>query len=241
VSILNVVEHTCPHGRPLYCVARHEPDDSRLGQPLCLDCYDHVHQVVWNNQASELWRRTTEAIRKYLHRLARRRGIDPRRVRFAPAKVAEMQRRAVVHYHAIIRLDGANPLDPDLLLPPPPGFDVDDLVDAVNHATTTAFTTDPHPVNPAGWRMTWGTQNEVQPIAVNADGDVTDSMVAGYWIRTHTHTDADGAAETTLVINFLNFTGAGWRTTGDALLANTAANEHRWRQQIAREEVTDTG
>jgi hypothetical protein len=61
------------------------------------------------------------------------------------------------------------------------------------------------------------------------------------WARTQTHADADGASETTLVINFLSFAGAGWRTTGDALLANTAADQHRWRQQIAREEVTDTG
>ena len=49
--------------------------------------------------------------------------------------------------------------------------------------------------------------------------------------------DADGqAAEqpTTLVVNFLQFVGAGWHTTGDALLANTAAaraREHAARQR----------
>ena len=50
----------CPHGRRPACApTRHTEDDPRLGQPLCLDCYDHAAHVVWNGWAGELWRRTT--------------------------------------------------------------------------------------------------------------------------------------------------------------------------------------
>jgi hypothetical protein len=43
--------------------------------------------------------------------------------------------------------------------------------------------------------------------------------------------------ETVLVINGLSYDGSGWKTTGDALLANTAADQARRRQQAAREET----
>ncbi len=39
---------------------------------------------------------------------------------------------------------------------------------------------------------------------------------------------------TTLVVNFLQFVGAGWHTTGDTLLANTSAALAREQQQAAR-------
>ena len=41
-----------------------------------------------------------------------------------------------------------------------------------------------------------------------------------------------------LVVNFLEFVGAGWHTTGDAILANTAAARAREQQRVAREELT---
>src|SRR5205814_944837 len=84
------------------------------------------------------------------------RGIDPKRVRLSFGKAAEMQRRAVVHFHAIIRLDGRDPTDPAVILPPPPGLTVADLVDAVDHAArVTSFTTDPHPRRPDGCSITF--------------------------------------------------------------------------------------
>ncbi|MFF5227476.1 replication initiator [Dactylosporangium sp. NPDC000521] len=171
----------CAHGRRLVCFARHEPTDRVLGTPMCVDCYDPDAQVVWNLQSTELWRRTSEAIRKYVRRLADRRGIDPKSVRLAIGKAAEMQRRGVIHFHAIIRLDGTDPDFPGEILPPPAGIDAHDLVAAVEHAVrVTGFTTPPHPVKPDGWRMTWGEQLRTKVITVAADGDVTDGMVAAY-------------------------------------------------------------
>jgi hypothetical protein len=52
-------------------------------------------------------------------------------------------------------------------------------------------------------------------------------------IRAVDHLDDD----TTLVIGLLTFAGAGWRTNGDALLANTSADLARHRQTAGCEEL----
>ncbi|GAB7190953.1 plasmid replication initiator protein [Kineococcus sp. NUM-3379] len=97
----------CEHGRPVGCEAVHEDGDDRLGQPICPDCYDYTGHVVWQWWAPELWRRFTIALRRSL---AARLGVSQKEahdlVRVSFAKVAEFQRRAVVHFHALIRLDG---------------------------------------------------------------------------------------------------------------------------------------
>jgi hypothetical protein len=35
----------------------------------------------------------------------------------------------------------------------------------------------------------------------------------------------------------LSYDGSGWKTTGDALLANTAADQARKRREVGREEL----
>jgi hypothetical protein len=323
----------------LVCFARHETDDARLGTPLCLDCYDHDAQAVWNLMAGELWRRTTIAVNRYMRRLCRRRGIPfvptvsasgrlrmVAPVRLSFGKAAEMQRRGVVHFHAIIRLDGVDPADPTATIPPPAGIDAADLVDAIDHAArTVGFSTDPHPARPEGWRIGWGEQVLTKVITVAGRGEVTDAQVAAYLAKYATkatevtghasarltdetvnvyadpdgsHTErlveacwmlgrprewrglrrwahmlgfgghfltksrrysvtfallreqrlvfrrtqtsgpeqtALGGQPTTLVVNFLQFVGAGWHTTADALLANTSAAMAREHQRAARE------
>ena len=49
--------------------------------------------------------------------------------------------------------------------------------------------------------------------------------------------DDQPTEDTTLVVNFLRFVGSGWHTTGDALLANTAAAMARERLRVGREEL----
>ncbi|MFU8851106.1 replication initiator [Micromonospora sp. SL1-18] len=203
----------CPHGRPAVCWARHEPGDTVLGQPLCLDCYDHDHQVVWNLSSGELWHRTKQAAERWLAKLARRRGIPKVEVatasgkvrkvppvRLSPGKVAELQARGAVHFHAIARLDGVNPDDPDAVVPPPAGFTVADLVDALRHAAAQiAFHTPPHPDRPEGWLIAWGEQVDLEPIATDGSGEVTDGMVAGYLAKYATKsTEATGHTSTRL-------------------------------------------
>jgi len=118
----------CPHGQPLACTERHHDDDPRLGEPLCPDCYDYTGQVLFNALAPELWRRFTLALRR---RLAKAAGLtltafkDTLVVSFA--KVAEYQRRGVVHFHAVIRLDG-----PDGPTSTPPGWATFDALGRVS-------------------------------------------------------------------------------------------------------------
>ena len=98
----------CPHGKALRCNAIHADDDLEVGQPLCPDCYDYTGHVLFNWHAPELWRRFTIALRRAVVAHLRCIGIDPDAVRVSFVKVAEYQRRAIVHYHTLIRLDPAD-------------------------------------------------------------------------------------------------------------------------------------
>jgi len=101
-------------------------------------------------------------------------------VRVAHGKVAEFQTRGVVHFHALLRLDGTSP-HPDQLVPPPAGITIADLDDAIRHAAThTAVTTPTHPDQPAGWPIRWGQQLDIRHITTGIRGDISDGMVAGY-------------------------------------------------------------
>jgi hypothetical protein len=116
----------CPHGRPRICGIRHGDGDPVLGHPLCQDCYDYASHVAWQWWAPDLWRRFTIALRRSV---ARELGIPSSKlVEHATvqyAKVAEFQLRGVVHYHALVRLDG--PKTPDGFAPAPRGLDGDGL------------------------------------------------------------------------------------------------------------------
>ena len=97
----------CPHGRDISCPTRHAEEDPRLGQPMCGHCYDYDTAVLFNAYAGDLWRRFTTYLPRHLARLAGVAGKELRAaVRIRYVKVAEYQARGVVHFHAMIRLDG---------------------------------------------------------------------------------------------------------------------------------------
>ena len=127
---------TCPHGVPLSCGEVHAEDDPWLGEPICPECFDYDGAVVWNNVLGELWRRTTI----YLPRAARRiAGMTQKalreQVRVSYVKVAEYQRRGLVHLHVVIRLDRAMPAyRADEIAPPPPASGLEVLERAVRAA-----------------------------------------------------------------------------------------------------------
>lgn len=97
----------CRHGRPTGCLARHDVDDPQLGQPLCEECYDYDSHVVWQWWAPTLFRRFTTLLKR---RVATHLGVPRSQVHLVAtvqyAKVAEYQRRGVIHFHVLIRLDG---------------------------------------------------------------------------------------------------------------------------------------
>lgn len=96
-------------GRPCRCGALHTTDDPQLGAPVDPDGYDYAGAVLWNWHAPELWRRFVVDVGRLL---AATLGISERDLRASTrvsfTKVAEFQARGLVHFHAIMRLDGAD-------------------------------------------------------------------------------------------------------------------------------------
>jgi hypothetical protein len=190
-------EKRCLHGRPVGCWARHRPDDSALGSPICLDCFDAEGMVLWNALAPELWRRTTIYLRRALAAAA---GISPtvlgRTVRVAFVKVAEYQARGAIHFHAVIRLDAAPPKDaPNQVAPPPAPFTADLLAQAVRAAAAQATVTCPA-VGDAPPRLArWGAQLDLREICQAGPGELSAEAVAGYIAKYATKaTESYGAA-----------------------------------------------
>lgn len=201
----------CEHGRPAVCWRRHAADDPQLGQPLCLDCYDYTRHAVFNAFAGKLWHRTKQAVERHLEHLCRERRIPfaqvvtaTGRTRLVPpvrvshGKVAEMQRRAAVHFHALLRLDGIDALDSAAVVPPPAGITVDDLEAAVRAAVAhVGYTTPAHPDRPDGWDVVWGEQVDVEQLALRGDASITDTKAAGYLAKYATKaTEAAGHTST---------------------------------------------
>jgi hypothetical protein len=60
-------------------------------------------------------------------------------------------------------------------------------------------------------------------------------LVAALYVPGDLRENGLPAAQFVLVVNFLGFVGSGWHTTGDAILANTAAAMAREQRQAARE------
>ena len=174
----------CPHGRHLVCTKRHPEDDPSLGRPLCLDCYDHAHHVVWNGWAGELWRRTMIALHRALRPLERAHDV---KLRVSYGKVAEYQRRGIVHFHALLRLDAIDPTDPDAILAPPADITAADLVELVaDTVATTGFLTPDYADTGHCWPIAWGPQLDIRPVTLTPrEGsqtapDVSTEAVAAY-------------------------------------------------------------
>jgi Replication initiator protein, pSAM2 len=166
---------SCPHGRRMSCPDRHARDDPLLGQPLCPDCYDYTGSVLFNACAPELWRRFTITLRRTL---ARHAGLTTRQlatqVRVSFAKVAEYQRRGVVHFHAIIRLDG--PTGPGTA--PPSWATTGLLTAAIAQAARTVHLDIPAAPGLPARTLAWGRELDTRPITTT--GDLTDTKVAAY-------------------------------------------------------------
>lgn len=116
---------------PCGCGAYHLPADTRLATPIDPAGYDYDGAVLWNAHAGELWHRFTVRLRRELAAIA---GVRVREfgehARISYAKVAEYQRRGLIHFHAVIRLDGPDGADD----PTPPWATAETLTAAVRAA-----------------------------------------------------------------------------------------------------------
>src|SRR5262249_8039431 len=134
--------------------------------------------VVWNAHAPELWRRTVIGIRRRLDKLARQHGTP---VKVSYAKVAEVQRRGLIHFHAIFRLHGIDPVHPERTVPPHPAPPAEVLADVTRRVTSATWSPPAaHPATPKGWDITGGTQVDPRVAKLTGDGQTTDFAVASY-------------------------------------------------------------
>jgi hypothetical protein len=175
----------CAHGRPATCYARHAAGDPLLGQPLCRNCYDYNSQVVWQWWVPDLWRRFTiglnRLVAKALHVPAASLS-ELTTVQYA--KVAEFQRRGVVHFHALIRLDGPRTIDG--FAAAPANVTAELLAGLVRQAVTGVRLTVPgvDAADPARV-LAFGRQLDARPVRTgrrpdDPDEALTPEQVAGY-------------------------------------------------------------
>ncbi|MGH4006843.1 MAG: replication initiator [Pseudonocardiaceae bacterium] len=166
----------CVHGRPSWCTAIHTEDDPRLGQPICPDCYDYSGHIAFNWHAPELWRRFTIAVRRAL---ARQNGVTAaefaRRCRVSFVKIAEFQRRGVVHFHALIRLDGPG----QDYQPPQISVDATGLTAAIRQAAAHVRLTVEMPEGP-DLVLRFGEQLDTQTVNGGPAGELTPEHAARY-------------------------------------------------------------
>jgi hypothetical protein len=162
--------------RPCGCGSQHPENDPVLGTPLNPGSYDYTGAVLWNAHAGQLWARCTTYLRRAL---AEHLGMTQKALnaalRVSFAKVAEYQKRGLVHFHAVIRFDG-----PDGHTTPPPAWATFDALSAavglaVERARLIVAS------DAIGERViAWGRRYKVDPIKALGDGELTDARVAEY-------------------------------------------------------------
>jgi len=173
----------CPHGRPAFCRQCHSAEDLRLGRPLCAECFDFEGAVLWNAHASRLWSNTVQLIRRSL---ADAGGVAQSKFKEVAQlhylKVAEVQRRGLVHVHCVVRVDGPESIDVD----PPAWLSAGLLAtvirDSVGRASAPRLD---------GRAVHWGRVLDIRDLALTADDA---KKVASYVAKYSTKT-TDGSRE----------------------------------------------
>src|SRR5215218_1775431 len=163
-------------GRRCWCGQRHDADDPVLGEAIDPTTYDYEGAVLWNWHAPALWNRFIIELARVL---AGRVELSERAwrtlVRIAYAKVAEFQARGLVHFHAIIRLDGAEDRAAT------PGIDVtpEELCDAIRQAAAHA-SLDGDAGNSDTIDIRFGEQLHTRILARDDTGELRAEQVAAY-------------------------------------------------------------
>jgi hypothetical protein len=173
----------CGHGRARSCGRRHEEGSSELGRPLCDQCFDYEGAVLWNAHASKLWNNTIQTIRRSL---ATAGGLNQRNLKSVAQvhylKVAEMQRRGLVHFHLVLRADGPT----DVGEPTPEWMTIELLRQVVSQGIRKSTA-----VAPDGQIFRWGRRLDIQELDSDPhNGAAVYSYLAKYVTKT-----TDGSTE----------------------------------------------
>ncbi|MEW1655860.1 replication initiator [Streptomyces sp. NPDC093707] len=200
--------HNIPTDKPrCACGSQHDTDSPELGTPLRPSTYDYTGAVLWNAHAGALWARTTTYIRRALaaHLGMTQKALNAA-LRISFAKVAEYQKRGLVHFHAVIRLDGPEGSTDS----PPPWATTGALTAAIEYATfkepDDEFGKDMRArltvaSDHTGDReIRWGDRVDVREITALGDGELTDQAVAGYVAKYATKSAEDsGTVDRSLI------------------------------------------
>ena len=173
----DVLPRSCRHPVGLTCSSRHREGDPILGQPLCERCFDYEGTVLWNAHASRLWSRTILHLRRLL---AEDTGVSQSAFKNVALvhylKVAEIQRRGSVHFHALLRADG-----PDDIGDEPPTW----LTSAELARTFRSAVSQVHIDGLNGLPVVWGRIVDVQDVSLGADDPLkVASYIAKYATKT---------------------------------------------------------
>jgi hypothetical protein len=173
----------CLHGLATSCTEFHKEDDARLGSPLCSECFDFQGAVLWNAHVSRLWNNTVQLLRRSLAKVG---GVPQSNLKDLAQlhylKVAEVQRRGLIHIHSVVRVDGPEWIDAD----PPDWLTAGILAKVIREAVkrTSAVRLD-------GRTVRWGRILDVRDLGLTADdARKVASYVAKYSIKT-----TDGSRE----------------------------------------------
>jgi len=173
----------CVHGQLRYCGVHHDEHDSRLGRPLCVGCFDYEGAVLWNAQASRLWNNTIQLIRRSLAEEADLVQTQLRAVaQLNYLKVAEMQRRGLVHFHVVLRADGPKTVDAD----PPLWLTSELLAHVVRNSVSQARAT-----GLAGGYQQWGRMLDIRDLA----HDVDDARKVASYVAKYSTKTTDGTRD----------------------------------------------
>jgi len=168
--------------RPCACGSWHHPDDPHIGGAVNDLTYDYVGSILWQANAGELWARFVRNLKRALARAAGFRAKDfTDHARLSYAKVAEYQRRGLVHFHAVIRVDGpAGPHDPT------PQWATTELLEHCIQTAARSVQVDTTRPDGTPLPLAWGTQVDCRRIrASNADEveencEISEARLAGY-------------------------------------------------------------
>jgi len=163
------------------CRSWHREGDPLIGTPLDPETYDYAGHVLFNAVTGKLWSRFTIDLRRQLAHAA---GVSRDRlgqeITLSYAKVAEYQVRGIVHFHAVIRLDGSGGPSSS----PPAWATADLLENAVRHAAATAVITTPDVPGVPGRTLRFGAQIDVKALdsaqSSGSDRALTETAVARY-------------------------------------------------------------
>ena len=213
------------------CRLRHQDVDPLIGRAVDPGSYDYVGAVLWNAMSGALWHRTTTVLVRELAAVAGMSEKVVRRIcRLSYGKVAEFQARGLVHFHVVIRLDGAE--GPDQVAPSV--FTVEVLEDAVRYAAQHAVVSAPAGSGTSGRRrIVWGRELHVQVVTFSGDGaaQVTEQQVAGYLAKYATK-----AAETT---GTLDRPVACWHCKGSGTDSSGVGRCGRCGGRVSKYEIAD--